>query len=356
MATTLPPTSKSLTFLAPASPPHVISTPLAPPAASELVVKVHAAAINPVDIQLYNSGLLGWLAGKKEKGIGRDYSGTVVAVGASVKGWKEGDEVFGLITRPTGEGTISEYVHPVVGKDPLAKKPTCWTHELAAAVPLVVLTAFSCLDWLPADKKKNGFGRVVVAGASGGVGMWCVQLAKKLYNCHVTGICSAKNADFVREMGADEVVDYTSEFVGQALLEGLPAGRQYDLYIDCVGGTEIFEDLYTLLHPNAAYVTIVGDKTRRTAMGGPLTYLTNPAQVLRFIKGLIWGPRYANILLYAKSELLEQVAGLAERGEAEVVVQEVVKGVLEDGSDAWKKIYDFMEGGRVRGKIVAAIE
>ena len=68
-------------------------------------------------------------------------------------------------------------------------------------------------------------------------------MAKKLYDCHVTAVCSAKNEEFVRKMGADEVVDYTSEFVSQALLEGLPSGRQYDLYIDCVGGTDILPDM-----------------------------------------------------------------------------------------------------------------
>jgi NADPH:quinone reductase-like Zn-dependent oxidoreductase len=96
----LPATSKSLTYLAPSSPPHVISTPLTPPTANELLVKIHAAAINPVDIQIWNAGLIGWLAGKKEKGIGRDFSGVIVAVGNGVKGWKEGDEVFGLCSRP----------------------------------------------------------------------------------------------------------------------------------------------------------------------------------------------------------------------------------------------------------------
>ena len=66
-------------------------------------------------------------------------------------------------------------------------------------------------------------------------------MAKKLYNCHVTGICSAKNADFVRGLGADEVIDYTSEDVATMLLNGRPSGQKYDLYIDCVGGTELFK-------------------------------------------------------------------------------------------------------------------
>ncbi|OCL05163.1 NAD(P)-binding protein [Glonium stellatum] len=354
----LPPTAKSLTYTTQSSNPRVIETPLAPPSPKELVVKVHAAAINPVDTQIWRSGLIGWLAGKKEKGIGRDYSGTVVAVGKEVEAlgkWRVGDEVFGLLVKFVGEGTFSQYIHVSPATDPIAKKPTCFTYEMAAAVPLVVLTAFACLDWLPREKAEDGMRRIIVAGASGGVGIWCVQLAKKLYNCHVTGICSAKNANFVRQIGADEIVDYTSQFVAQTLLEEKPSGRKYDLYIDCVGGTDMFEYIHDLLHPNAAYITIVGDKTSRELVGGPITYSTYPAQIIRYAKGLIWGPRYANISLYKKSELLQQVAALAERGEVEVIVQEVVEGVLDEGSEKWKEVFDLIDSAKVRGKIVVKI-
>lgn len=91
-------------------------------------------------------------------------------------------------------------------------------------------------------------------------------------------------------------------------------------------------------------------------MGGPLTYVTYPSQVIRFIKGWLFGPRYANVLLYSQSELLEQTLDLAEKGELHVEVQEVIKGVLDEGSDAWKKIWKLMEEGRVRGKIVVSID
>lgn len=92
-------------------------------------------------------------------------------------------------------------------------------------------------------------------------------------------------------------------------------------------------------------------------MGGPLTYFTYPSQVFRFIRGYLFGPRYANVILYQKSELLEQVTQLAEKGDVEVVVQDVVKGILsEEGhKEAWEKIKEYMEGGRVRGKIVIDI-
>jgi len=92
-------------------------------------------------------------------------------------------------------------------------------------------------------------------------------------------------------------------------------------------------------------------------MGGPLTYFTHPSQVLRHIRGYIFGPRYANVLLYVKSELLEQVTTMADEGKIKVVVQDVVKGILSEGESeaAWQKAKEYMVGGRVRGKIVLDI-
>lgn len=92
-------------------------------------------------------------------------------------------------------------------------------------------------------------------------------------------------------------------------------------------------------------------------MGGPLTYFTYPSQVLRHIRGYLFGPRYANVILYQKSELLEQVRELAEKGDVKVVVQDVIKGILDEEhhKEAWEKVKDYMVEGRVRGKIVVEI-
>ncbi|KAF1843635.1 GroES-like protein [Cucurbitaria berberidis CBS 394.84] len=356
----LPESNTALSYTQPSSQPHLTHTPLQSPKPNELLVKIKAAAINPVDIQLWGNPVIGWLAGKKEKGIGRDYSGEVVAIGEELKRsgkWEVGDEVYGLCNRPTGEGTFAQYLTVQPG-EPIAKKPSTLSHHEAAAIPLVVLTAFSCLDWLPTESQSpNSKRRVIVSGASGGVGGWCVQLAKKLYNCHVVGICSGRNAEFVKGLGADEIIDYSTQDVAKTLLDGRPGEKKYDLYIDCVGGTEIFNHWYDLLHASGAYVTIVGDKTSRTAIGGPLTYFTYPSQVIRHIRGYLFGPRYANVLLYQKCELLEQVTQLAEKEDVQVVVQDVVKGVLsEEGyKEAWEKVKEYMVGGRVRGKIVVDI-
>jgi NADPH:quinone reductase-like Zn-dependent oxidoreductase len=374
----LPSSNSSLTYTHPSTPPHLTHTPIFSLPPSSIFVKIYAAAINPVDIQLWNWAFLGYLYGSREKGIGRDYSGSIVALGSDVRKsgkWEIGDEVYGLCNRPMGEGTFAHYLEVKQG-EPIAKKAKNWTHEEAAAVPLVVLTAFACLDWLPEPRKSpNGRQRrVIVSGASGGVGIWCVQLAKKLYDCHVTGICSGRNAEFVKGLGADRVVDYGTQDVVKCLLDGRPEGKKYDLYIDCVGGTKNFNhwvcgpkrsrvhanDVFQteLLHPHGAYITIVGDKTSREAMGGPATYFTYPSQVFRHVRGYLFGPRYANVLLYQKSELLEQVAQLADEGKLDVIVQDVVQGILsEEGhTEAWEKVKEYMLGGRVRGKIVVAIE
>jgi NADPH:quinone reductase-like Zn-dependent oxidoreductase len=358
----LPEFNTSLTYTTPKSQPHLYHGPIATLGPNDILVKVHAAAINPVDIQLWGNPLIGLLAGKREKGIGRDYAGTIAALGSALQKtsqWEVGDRVFGLCNRPMGEGTFTQYLKITPASEPVAKISKAWSFEEAAAVPLVVLTAFACLDWLPAESKSpNGSERrVVISGASGGVGMWAVQLAKKVYGCHVTGICSGRNAEFVKGLGADEVVDYGKQVVAETLLASRPEGRKYDLYIDCVGGTEMFQHWYDLLHKDGAYITIVGDKTSRTAMGGPLTYFTYPTQVWRHIYGYFFGPRYANVLLYQKSELLERVARLADDKGVQVVVQDVLEGILSevDHAGAWEKVKGYMIEGRVRGKIVVSL-
>ncbi|EPE24600.1 GroES-like protein [Glarea lozoyensis ATCC 20868] len=320
-----PKTNKALRFSSIGEDLKVVEIDVPPLLSTEILVKVHAASINPVDIQLWRSGIIGVVSG--QKGMGRDFSGTVVSVGSSVQGWTAGDEIFGLLFHVFGEGTFSQYIRVNPSSDPVAKKPTGFTHEQAASVPLVALTAFSCLDWLPTVQQSPR--RVVVRGAAGGTGSWIVQLAKAVYDCHVTAICSGRNAKYVSGLGADEVIDYTKEDVSATLRP-------------------------QILNLRGAYVTIVGDKTNVKSLGGPITYLTSPAQILRFIKGWVFGPRYACVSLYSKSDLLEQVARLADRGEVQAEVQEVIEGAFDE-REAWRKAVQMMEEKRVRGKVTLAI-
>ncbi|KAH6702980.1 quinone oxidoreductase [Leptodontidium sp. 2 PMI_412] len=283
--------------------------------------------------------------------MGKDFSGTVVAVGEKVTGWAEGDEIFGLLFHIFGQATFSEYINVNPATDPVAKKPSGLTHEQAAAIPLVALTAYACLEWLPAPSTSQR--KVIIRGASGGTGSWLVQLAKIVYDCHVIAICSDKNTSYVRSLGADSIIDYTTQNVAQTLLSSLDSTK-YDLIVDCVGGTELIPFYQQLLHPRGAYLSIVGDKTDVRILGGPITYFTNPAQVIRYIKGYIWGPRYACVSFVEKSEYLRQITGLAERGELANVEIEVLEGIFDE-REAWRKAIEVMQSMRVRGKVVLAI-
>jgi NADPH:quinone reductase-like Zn-dependent oxidoreductase len=156
----------------------------------------------------------------------------------------------------------------------MAKKPNFLTHEQAASIPLVALTAYACLEWLPPPTGSQR--KVIVRGASGGTGMWLVQckyskfiswfsthfhtsnllvqtltiriVAKVAYDCHVTAICSSKNEAFVKDIGADEVIDYTSQDIVSTLESQLSMSGQSDLIVDCVGGTELLGS-YVCTHP-----------------------------------------------------------------------------------------------------------
>ncbi|KAF3004809.1 zinc ion binding [Curvularia kusanoi] len=358
----LPTTNTSLVYTTPLSPPYLTSTSLPPLAPHTLLIKIHFAAINPVDIQLWGNPVVNLLSWSRSKGIGRDYSGVIVALGSALQGksdWAVGDAVFGLCNRPLGAGTFAQYLEIEPGREPVARMPRAWGFAEAAGVPLVVLTAWACLDWLPGGSGGEGerLRRVVVNGASGGVGSWCVQLAKKVFGCHVTGVCSGRNKQFVEGLGADVVVDYAVQDVKMTLLGECAERGKYDLYVDCVGGTEMFSWWHELLGKEGAYVTIVGDKTSRTAMGGPLTYFTYPSQIWRYLHGYMFGPRYANVLLYQRSELLAQTARLADEQGVQINISDIVEGILdEEGhTEAWEKVRQYMVGGRVRGKIVVKI-
>lgn len=153
------------------------------------------------------------------------------------------------------------------------------------------------------------------------------------------------------------MIDYTAQDPAQTLLSTKSHGK-YDLLIDCVGGTELISSYPNFLHPHGAYLTIVGPKISPLTLGGPVTYLTYPRQILWYLHGLVFGPRYANISFLTDSKYLQEVARLVERNEVRCEVQEVIKGVFDEdgeGREGWRRAVEAMEGGRTRGKIVLSI-
>jgi NADPH:quinone reductase-like Zn-dependent oxidoreductase len=180
----------------------------------------------------------------KNKILGADLAGRVEAVGKNVRQFKLGDEVFGYLPSTTGRGTFAEYV--CADENAITLKPTNLTFEQAAAVPLAALTALQGLR--DAGNIQPGQ-KVLIQGASGGVGTFAVQIAKA-FGAEVTAVCSTRNLEMVRSLGADHVIDYTQEDFSHN-------GHHYDLIL-AVNGFHLFSDYLRALKPDGTYVVAGG--------------------------------------------------------------------------------------------------
>ncbi|MCU1259635.1 MAG: alcohol dehydrogenase [Bryobacterales bacterium] len=220
-----------------------IATPT--PADDEVLIKVFAASVNPLDSYsmrgpLFFLPIIGRLLKPKHKVIGSDIAGRVEAVGRDVKQFQPGDEVFG----GKGSGGFAEYACAI--EDRLALKPANLSFGDAAAVPIAAITALQGLR----DKGRIQRGQnVLVDGASGGVGTFAVQIAKS-FGAEVTAVCSTKNVDIARSIGADHVIDYTREDFTQS-------GQRYDLILGANAHHSMF-DYRRALNRDGMFVMIGG--------------------------------------------------------------------------------------------------
>ncbi len=215
------------------------------PKDNQVLVRVHAASVNPLDwhilrgkpflVRLMGFGLLK----PKQQILGADVAGRVEAVGKDAAKFAVGDEVFGATV-----GGFAEYA--CLREDKIVLKPTNMTFEQAAAVPVAGLTALQGLR--DQGRLKSGQ-NVLINGASGGVGTFAVQIAKAL-GAHVTGVCSGRNLEMVRSIGADDVIDYTRECFWRS-------GKRYDLILDNAAFHSIRKSLRALT-PTGTYVLIGG--------------------------------------------------------------------------------------------------
>lgn len=325
-----------------------IDTQLGP---NEVIVEIKAVALNPVDIQSGNipQWIANWIlfAGiNKAKIPGNDFSGIIYKIGSNVTKYKIGDEVFGLNFSITGNGCLSQYIKLSETMPSMTHKPSHLSHIEAAAVPLIFLTAYTALhDWGGLINDDRNHEKVLILGASGGVGHIACQIARAM-NKYIVGICSTPNLEFVKQMGANEVIDYTENDIVTASKQYGP----YDLILDCVGGTELIPYLQSdLLKSNQSiYVTIVGDKTSREVMGGPASYLFTPSMVVRSFKSMIGlGPRYYSISLSATEENTNQMFSMLHNGTIKPIIDSVFAF-----SNHVKEAYERLNTSRVKGKVV----
>jgi 2-desacetyl-2-hydroxyethyl bacteriochlorophyllide A dehydrogenase len=197
------------------------------PQDNEVLVKIHAVSLNAADYRSMQMGII-----PKRKIFGADIAGRVEDVGKNIKNFKVGDEVFGDIAR-SGFGGLAEYA--VAPERLLALKPSNVSFEDAAAIPMASVTALQALRDLGNIQKGQ---KVLICGAGGGVGNFAVQLAK-YFGAEVTAVCSKENADIVRSIGADTVIDYKKE-------DFTKSGKHYDLVLAVNGNHSLFAYRRTL--------------------------------------------------------------------------------------------------------------
>jgi NADPH:quinone reductase-like Zn-dependent oxidoreductase len=216
----------------------------------EVLIKIHAASINARDWRFMRAKpffirlMPGGFQHPKNKILGADVAGQVEAVGSNVKQFKPGDDVFGYLPSSTGRGTFAEYV--CANQNAITLKPANLTFEQASAVPVAALTA---LQGLRDNGNIQPGQKVLIQGASGGVGTFAVQIAKA-FGAEVTAVCSTRNLEMVRSLGADHVIDYTKE-------DFTRNGQQHDLIL-AANGYHPLSDYLRALCPDGIYVVAGG--------------------------------------------------------------------------------------------------
>ncbi|WP_117161828.1 NADP-dependent oxidoreductase [Paraliobacillus sp. X-1268] len=217
---------------------------------NQVLVEVHATSINPIDWKMRAGYLKEMLDFSFPIILGWDVAGTIVEVGSQVQNFKIGDEVF---ARPdtTNEGTYAEFT--TVDENLLAKKPKNITFEEAASVPLAGLTAWQCLVDFTKVQKDD---KVLIHAGAGGVGSLAIQIAKHL-GAYVATTASEKNAAYMKELGADQIINYQTQDFAEEL-------NNFDVVLDTMGG-EILNKSFTVLKPKGRLVTIAGQPDQTLA-------------------------------------------------------------------------------------------
>ena len=300
------------------------------PKDNEVLIKVRAASVNPLDCVVkgppYIVRFICGLRKPKDIRLGVDVAGHVEAVGRTVTQFKPGDVVFGSC-----RGAFAEYACAHESK--LVLKPDKVTFEQVASVPVAALTALQGLR----DKRQVQSGqKVLINGAAGGVGTFAVQIAKS-FGAEVTGVCSTKNVDMVRSIGADHVIDYTQENFTET-------GQSYDIFFDLVGNQSLAA-CGRVLNPNGIY--IMGG-----VLGAPDGKWIGPMAPL--LKTLVWSPfasqKLVVILAKIRSEDLTIMRELMEAGKVTPVIDTRYR--LSEVAEAIR----YLGQKHARGKVVITLE
>ena len=304
------------------------------PTDDQLLVRVRAASVNPYDWHFvegtpYVMRAMGvGLRKPKDTRLGVDFAGTVEAVGKNVTQFKPGDEVFG-----GRGGAFAQYVCPRAGRA-VALKPANLSFEEAASVNIAGITALQGLR----DKGKVQLGqKVLINGASGGVGTFAVQIAKSL-GTEVTGVCSTRNVDLVKSLGADHVIDYTKE-------DFTKSPERYDVMLDNVGNRSLSE-CKGVLAPEGKYVLVGGGGVSEQGFLGGLSKALWAVLFSKFVN-----QEMGMMMADSNPKDLTVLADMMQSGKVKPVIDRTYKS-LSEIPDAIR----YLEEGHARGKVVITVE
>ncbi|NQY66551.1 MAG: NADP-dependent oxidoreductase [Flavobacteriales bacterium] len=307
--------------------------------AQQVLIEVHAASVNPVDFKVVNGNIKRFLKLTMPASVGYDIAGTIIKKGNNVSNFEVGDEIFGVLSSKQ-PGSIAEYV--AIDSATISHKPTNVSLQVAASLPLVGLTAVQCFK---KAKLKSG-DRILIHAGSGGVGSFAIQYAK-LKGAYVYTTTSTKNVDWVKQLGADRVIDYSKE-------DYLEVTKNLDLVLDTLGDKYKL-DAFKVVKKGGTVMSIVGQNVDdATAKAFNMNWLVR--LVLLFMRrkftkqARVHSVFYKSTVMLPNRAQLKEIKGLIEREEIKPVIDKTFSL-----SDSVKALM-YQKSGRAKGKVVIKIK
>jgi alcohol dehydrogenase len=294
----------------------VNDAPMPKAGANQVLVEVHAASANPFDWKVRAGYMKDFIPINFPAILGGDFAGAVAEIGEGVSGLSVGDEVYGQANAAGGHGSFAEFT-PVVAEQ-LAAKPKSIDYTAAAAAPLAAVSAYQALV---EHANLQGGQKVLIHGAAGGIGSYAVQIAKNL-GAHIAATAAAGDAEFVKSLGADEVIDYKIQKFEELL-------KDYDVVFDTVGG-QTNKKSYEILKPGGVLVSMVEKPDEKLAKQYSIKLISQQTKTT--------------------IEKLQKIAALIDQGAIKVMVDKVF--ALEQAAEA----LDYLQNGHPKGKVVIKIK
>ncbi|MDE2578571.1 MAG: NADP-dependent oxidoreductase [Hyphomicrobiales bacterium] len=309
------------------------------PGVRQILIKVHAAGLNPVDFKFREGKLRAIMRPTLPFVLGNELAGEVIACGPQASKFKPGDRVFVRVAKGSG-GAFAEFA--CVNEDDAARMPASLDFVAAAATPLAALTALQALRDVLKIRKGQ---RVLISGGAGGVGTFAIQIAK-YFGAHVATTASSRGESLVRSLGADEIVDYTKVSIAD-----LP--RDFDAGFDLLGGKTML-DMFTVVKPGGTVVSVAGAPEPQTALqdlGGAKGLAALFWMVSYSVRAAAKkaGVRYRFLFMRPSGADLEFLSRMIDDGALRVTVDRVF--AFKDIADA----FVYLEAGRAKGKVVVTM-